>query len=122
DQDIEEPYESWNDLRADITKQAYNFIFKEKIKLDLFENEINKLNKVLEKKLEDGKKVFYYFLDDLEADIRLILMANYIGFKSKLIDMLLEAYQFNYMPCGWKCEFPSGNLCVTNGMLEYEIK
>ncbi|MFU2198799.1 hypothetical protein ACMGSW_18480, partial [Acinetobacter baumannii] len=56
DQDIEEPYESWNDLRADISKQIYSFIFKEKIKLDLFENEINKLNKSLEKKLEDGRK------------------------------------------------------------------
>ncbi|MGQ1128105.1 hypothetical protein ACT4VC_09430 [Acinetobacter baumannii] len=121
DQDIEEPYESWNDLRADISKQIYSFIFKEKIKLDLFENEINKLNKSLEKKSEDGRKVFYYFLDDLEADIHLILMANYIGFKNKLIDMLLEAYQINYMPCGWKGEFPSGNLCVTNGMLEFEI-
>ena len=122
DQDINEPYESWNDLRAEITKKIYDFIFEKKIKLDLFEYEISKLNKILEKKLEDEKKVFYYFLDDLEADIHLILMASYIGFNNKLIDMLLEAYQFNYMPCGWRGEFPSGNICVTNGMLEYEIQ
>lgn len=121
DLDIDEPYESWNDLRAGVTNKVYSLIFKEKINFDLFENEINKLNKGLEKKLEPNSQVFYYFLDDVEADIHLILMAHYIGFKNHLIDLMLEAYQANYMPCGWKGEFPLGRLCVTNGMQKFKL-
>lgn len=116
DQDVEEPYESWNDLRARVTKQVYSFIYKEKIKMDLFEEEIDRLNIGLEKKIENKNQIFYYFLDDMEADIHLILMAYYVEFSNKFIDLLLNAYKCNYLACGWKGEYPQGKLCITNGM------
>jgi hypothetical protein len=120
DQDIEGPYESWKDLRAGVTKQVYSLIYKEKIKMDLFEKEIDRLNVGLEKKIENKNQIFYYFLDDMEADIHLILMAYYVEFSNKFIDLLLNAYKCNYLPCGWKGEYPQGKLCVTNGMQKFD--
>lgn len=122
DQNVKNPYESWNDIRKFMEKEIYNFIFSNSINIDYLDDKLNKLNVILENKLNNQDKVFYYFLDDVESDIYLILMACYVGFENTLIDLLLEAYQCNYFPCGWKGNFPSGNLCVTNGMLEYEIK
>lgn len=122
DQNVKNSYESWSDIRKFIEKEIYNFIFLNSINIDYLDDEINKLNIVLENKLNNQDKVFYYFLDDVESDIYLILMTYYVDFENTLIDLLLEAYKCNYFPCGWKGDFPSGNLCVTNGMLEYEIK
>lgn len=120
DQNIEVPFESWNDLRNSIQKEAYASVFSKSISLELLEDNVDQLNEILEEKLNSQDKIFYYFLDDLESDIYLILMATYIGFKNKLIDRMLDAYRINYMPCGWKGEYPEGELCVTNGMLNFK--
>ncbi len=120
DQNIDEPYESWNDLRSSISKEVYNIVYKENLDLEDFENKVDKLNSTLEKKLEGHTKIFYYFLDDIESDIHLILMAIYVGYSEKLINLLLESYKSNYLPCGWKGEYPLGSLCVINGMLDFK--
>ncbi|WP_228134768.1 hypothetical protein, partial [Acinetobacter gerneri] len=120
DQNIDEPYESWNDLRSSISKEVYNIVYKENLDLEDFENKVDKLNSTLEKKLEGHTKIFYYFLDDMESDIHLILMAIYVGYSEKLINLLLESYKSNYLPCGWKGEYPLGSLCVINGMLDFK--
>ncbi|EPR80172.1 hypothetical protein L289_0907 [Acinetobacter gerneri DSM 14967 = CIP 107464 = MTCC 9824] len=117
DQDIDEPFESWNDLRSSVSKKVYSIVYEKKINIDIFEKKIDQLNQILEKKLESKNTVFYYFLDDMESDIHLILMAIYIGYSEKLINLLLEAYKSNFLPCGWEGEYPLGNLCITNGML-----
>ncbi|WP_312967047.1 hypothetical protein [Acinetobacter gerneri] len=119
-QNIDEPYESWNDLRSSISKEVYNIVYKENLDLEDFENKVDKLNSTLEKKLEGHTKIFYYFLDDIESDIHLILMAIYVGYSEKLINLLLESYKSNYLPCGWKGEYPLGSLCVINGMLDFK--
>ncbi|WP_227554734.1 MULTISPECIES: hypothetical protein [Acinetobacter] len=116
DQDVDEPYESWNDLRSSISKEIYSIIFRERINIKLFEEKINYLNEVIEKKIDDNNKVFYYFLDDIESDIHLILMATYVKYSEKLINLLLDAYKSNFFPCGWQGEYPTGQLCITNGM------
>lgn len=56
----------------------------------------------------------------MEADIHLILMAYYVEFSNKFIDLLLNAYKCNYLPCGWKGAYPQGKLCVTNGMQKFD--
>ena len=119
-QNIQAPFESWNDLRSQTMGEIYRYIFQHKIKKNEIDLTLDQVNQSIETKIFDQNFVYGYFYDDVIADIQMILYATFISYTNPLIEKMKFCYKNHYLPCGWKGDYPAGKLCVIQGDQSYK--
>jgi len=109
-QGIEEPFQSWNGLRAHASRQLYSHCREKGIETESFDKCIApQIVEICEQKIV-GEMM--HFFDDVYGDLTQIAKAKLVGFEPDLYKKMWRAYKKGFFPCGWKGEFPNGKLCI----------
>lgn len=114
-QNIDNPYQSWNHVRETAWKQVNTLLFEMEPDKKPFQNTWKEIKNSLEKKIEaHPESLAFYFMDDIEADIELILRSAYVDADIHLAKELHRIYSSGAFPCGWEGEYPDGTICYTD--------
>lgn len=109
-QEIEAPFQSWNQLRTSASKQIRKHIYENKIDIDRIDDQITReINKVCEQNLSPLMMNFY---DDISGDLAEIALGRLIGIIPDLHVRMWYAYMNKAFPCGWRGDCPEGQLCI----------
>lgn len=108
-QQIEAPFESWNDLRAQASKQIHTHYFRNKLKTETLRAAGDEIDDLCAASISP---VMMHFYDDIEGDLTMIAMGKLAGVIPDLHVHMWRAYRNRLFPCGWRGDFPDGQLCV----------
>jgi len=108
-QQIDAPFESWNDLRTAASKQIHTHYFRNKLTMETLGAVGREIGALCAGHLSS---VMMHFYDDIEGDLTMIAMGKLAGVVPDLHAHMWQAYRHRVFPCGWRGEFPDGQLCV----------
>jgi len=109
DQQIDAPFESWNDLRTEASKQIHTHYSRNKLTMATLDAVGREIGAICASHLSS---VMMHFYDDIEGDLTMIAMGKLAGVVPDLHVHMWQAYRQCVYPCGWRGEFPDGQLCV----------
>ena len=112
DQSIAAPYFSWNAARTSASKAVFSYCFENHIDLSKFDSDFApKIAEACASIVTEQHPGFYYY-DDVEADLTMIARGLLVGKTPPLFAKMRIAYEAKLFPCGWKGQFPEGELLV----------
>lgn len=112
DQNILAPYFSWNAARTIASQSVFTYCFENKIILSKFDLDFApQIVEVCSSIVTHQHPGFLYY-DDIEADLTMIARALLVGKTLPLFAKMKIAYEATLFPCGWKGDFPQGELLV----------
>jgi hypothetical protein len=109
-QEIGFPFESWNDLRTQASKDVHSFCYDNKIRFErVYKRVCLEVSDLCDECIPSALMHFY---DDIFGDLTEIARGKLVGFNADLHQKMWAAYKERSFPCGWEGEYPSGRLCV----------
>lgn len=112
DQSISAPYFSWNGARTSASKEVFSYCFENQLNLSKFDSDFaQKIADACSSIVTEQHPGFYYY-DDIEADLTMIARGLLVGKTPPLFAKMRIAYEARLFPCGWKGQFPEGELLV----------
>lgn len=110
DQNVGRPYYSWNAVRTQAAKEVYSHCYDEKIDISRFNSEFfSAIETVCSEKLPETAMLFF---DDIFGDLVEIARGLLVGVTPPLHQVMKTAYEAHLFPCGWKGDYPVGQLLV----------
>ena len=111
-QNISAPYFSWNAARTSASKEVFSYCFENQIDLSKFDSYFApQISQACSSIVTEQHPGFYYY-DDVEADLTMIARSILVGKTPPLFVKMRTAYETKLFPCGWKGQFPKGELLV----------
>ena len=100
-----DPYEIWADLRGTEVANAKPTNNKLELRIAWEEKMIELIEKSIPKDMQEAA-------DDIESDLYYCCTNIFFGRNNPLYNKIWEEYLAGYWPCGWRGNYPNGQIVV----------
>ncbi len=112
DQRISAPYFPWNAARTSASKAVFSYCFENHINLSTFDADFAPKVAQACSRIVTAQHPGFHYYDDVDADLTMIARGLVVGKTPPLFAKMRMAYEAKLFPCGWKGQFPEGELLV----------